>query len=44
MARLLSQFADVEVLRLSDLQNATQAGQNAQVTMSFVVEERGDKP
>jgi len=41
---LISEFADVEVLRLDDLQNPTSDGQNAQMTMSFTVGGPGDKP
>jgi len=44
MTRILSEFADVEVLRLDDLKNAAAGGQNAQVTMSFTLGNPGDKP
>jgi len=42
----LSEFADVEVLRLDDLQNRPQGGENAnaQMTVSFVVHGPEDKP
>ena len=44
VAGRLSEFADVEVLRLDDLQNPSRDGQNAQVTMSFVVGGPWGKP
>lgn len=40
----LSEFADVEVLRLDDLQSPPQGDRNAQMTMSFVVRGSEDKP
>lgn len=42
--RLVSEFADVEVRRLGELQNMPQEGQNTQFTMSFEVRRADDKP
>jgi len=44
MTGILSKFADVEVLRLDDLQKPTGSEQNAQMTVSFTVGSLGDKP
>jgi len=41
---ILSKFADIEVLRLDDLQNPTGSEQNTQMTVSFTVGGPGDKP